>query len=196
MALRKVLHIVNGVERMFFFDPEIDTLAETLRRYGLTGVKVGCNAGQCGSCSVILDGAVVRSCMKKMKDVPGGSVIETIEGLGTAGCLHPLQQAWITYGGVQCGFCSPGFIVSAKALLDGNPSPSREDVRDWFQKHRNICRCTGYRPLVDAVMEAAAVMRGEKTMSDITYKHEENARIYGTASPRPAALGKVLGLTD
>ncbi|MDR3304646.1 MAG: molybdopterin-dependent oxidoreductase [Clostridiales Family XIII bacterium] len=196
MALRKVIHIVNDVERMFFFDPAADTLAETLRRYGLTGVKVGCDAGQCGACSIILNGKVVRSCMKKMKDVAEGSLIETIEGLGTARQLHPLQQAWITYGGVQCGFCSPGFIMSAKALLDENPSPAREDVRDWFQKNRNICRCTGYRPIVDAVMAAAAVLRGEKTMADITYKHEKGARIYNTKFPRPAALGKVLGLTD
>ncbi|MDR3363554.1 MAG: molybdopterin-dependent oxidoreductase [Clostridiales Family XIII bacterium] len=196
MALSKATHIVNGVERMFFFDPELDSLAETLRRYGLTGIKVGCNAGQCGACSIIVNGNVIRSCMKKMKDVAEGSAIETIEGLGTANQLHPLQQAWITYGGVQCGFCSPGFIVSAKALLDSNASPTREEVRDWFFKHRNICRCTGYKPIVDAVMAAAAVLRGEKTMADITYKHEKGARVYGTRYPRPAALGKVLGLTD
>jgi len=196
MALRKAIHIVNGVERMFFFDPGQDTLAETLRRYGLTGIKVGCNAGQCGACSIIVNGAVMRCCMKKMKDVADGSVIETIEGLGTANNLHPLQQAWITYGGVQCGFCSPGFIMSAKALLDKNPSPTREEVREWFFKNRNICRCTGYKPLVDSVMAAAEVIRGEKTMADITYKHEKGAGIYGTKYPRPAALGKVLGLAD
>jgi aldehyde oxidoreductase len=196
MALRQAIHIINGVERQLFFEPASDTLAEVLRRYGLTGVKVGCGAGQCGACSVILNGGVVRACMRKMKDVPERSVIETIEGLGTATNLHPLQQAWITYGGVQCGFCSPGFIMSAKALLDCNDSPTREDVRNWFFKHRNICRCTGYKPLVDAVMEAAAVMRGEKTMDDIVYKHEKGGSIYGTRYPRPAALGKVLGLTD
>jgi aldehyde oxidoreductase len=196
MALKKVMHIVNGVERMFFYDPESDTLAETLRRYGLTGIKVGCNAGQCGACSIIVNGAVTRSCVKKMEDVAEGGAVETIEGLGTANCLHPLQQAWITYGGVQCGFCSPGFIMSAKALLDGNPAPTREDVRDWFFKHRNICRCTGYRPIVDSVMAAAEVLRGEKTMADITYAHEKGSRVYNTRFPRPAALGKVLGLTD
>ncbi|MCL2493027.1 MAG: molybdopterin-dependent oxidoreductase [Clostridiales bacterium] len=196
MALKKAVQLVNGVERTFFYDPELDTLADTLRRYGLTGVKVSCEAGQCGACSVLVDGDVVRSCMKKMKDVPDGCAIETIEGLGTASHLHPLQQAWITYGGVQCGFCSPGFIMSAKGLLAVNPKPTREEVRDWFFKHRNICRCTGYRPIVDAVMAAAAVLRGEKTMEDITYKHEKGARIYGTGYPRPAALGKVLGLAD
>ncbi|MDR3295764.1 MAG: molybdopterin-dependent oxidoreductase [Clostridiales Family XIII bacterium] len=196
MTLRKVEHIVNGVNRMFIFDPEKDTLAETLRRYGLTGIKVGCDAGQCGACSIIVNGDVVRSCMKKMKDVAEHSAIESIEGLGVATHLHPLQQAWITYGGVQCGFCSPGFIMSAKALLDVNPSPTREAVRDWFQKHRNICRCTGYKPIVDSVMAAAAVLRGEKSMEDITYKHERGTRVYNTRYPRPAALGKVLGITD
>ena len=196
MALRKVIHIINGVERTLFIDPETDSLAQAVRRYGLTGVKVGCDVGQCGACSVILNGEVVRSCMKKMKDIADGAVIETIEGLGTSSNLHPLQQAWITYGGVQCGFCSPGFIVSAKGLLDENPAPTREEVRDWFQKHRNICRCTGYKPIVDAVMAAAAVLRGEKTMADITYKHEKGANVYGTKYPRPAALGKVLGITD
>ncbi|MDR1028048.1 MAG: 2Fe-2S iron-sulfur cluster binding domain-containing protein, partial [Clostridiales Family XIII bacterium] len=196
MILRKVMLKVNGVERMFIFDPEKDTLAETLRRYGLTGIKVGCNAGQCGACSIIVDGKVVRSCMKKMSAVKENSEIETIEGLGTAASLHPLQQAWITYGGVQCGFCTPGFIMSAKALLDGNPDPTREEVRDWFQKHRNICRCTGYKPIVDSVMEAAAVLRGEKTMEDITFQAEGIERIYNSKFPRPAALGKVLGVTD
>ena len=196
MALRKVVHIVNGVERMFFFDPETDTLAETLRRYGLTGVKVGCNAGQCGACSVILNGEVVRSCMKKMKDVPEGASLETIEGLGTANALHPLQQAWITYGGVQCGFCTPGFIVSAYVLLQQNPDPTREEVRHWFTVNRNACRCTGWKPIVDSVMAAAKVMRGEATMEDITFKTPADGRIYGTSVPRPAALSKVTGLCD
>ena len=122
----------------------------------------------------------MRSCVKKMKTVEDRSEVITIEGIGTPDNLHPLQQAWITYGGVQCGFCSPGFIVSSKALLDENPSPSREEVRGWFQKHRNICRCTGYKPLVDAVMAAAEVLRGEKTMEDITFKMPDDGKLYGT----------------
>lgn len=196
MALRRILLIVNGVERPFTFDPEKDSLADVLRRYGLTGTKVGCGTGQCGSCSVILNGKVVRSCRKKMRELERFDVVETIEGLGTANHLHPLQQAWITYGGVQCGFCTPGFIMSAKALLDSNPNPTREDVRDWFQKHRNICRCTGYKPLVDAVMAAAAVMRGERAIEDITFRTPEDASVYGSKLPRPAALAKVMGLAD
>jgi aldehyde oxidoreductase len=124
------------------------------------------------------------------------SSITTIEGIGAPGHLHPLQQAWITYGGVQCGFCSPGFIVSAYALLQDNISPTRQEVRDWFKKHRNICRCTGYKPLVDAVMAAAAVLRGEKTVDDITYQTPNDGNYYGSPLPRPAALAKVTGLCD
>lgn len=196
MELNRLFLNINGVNRMVICDPEKDSLAEIVRRMGLTGTKVGCGTGQCGSCSLILNGEVVRSCMKKMKTVPEFSTIITIEGIGTPTALHPLQQAWITYGGVQCGFCSPGFIVSAKALLDKNPSPTREEVRVWFQKHRNLCRCTGYKPLVDAVMAAAKVLRGEATMEDITFKVEPGASIYGTKYPRPTALAKVTGLAD
>jgi aldehyde oxidoreductase len=131
-----------------------------------------------------------------MKNVKENSEITTIEGVGTPQNLHPLQLAWITYGGAQCGFCSPGFIVSAYALLKTNADPTREQVREWFRSHRNICRCTGYKPLVDAVMAAAAVLRGEKTMEDITYKYAEEKDIYGSYRPRPTALAKVCGLAD
>ncbi len=124
------------------------------------------------------------------------SEITTIEGIGTPQHLHPLQQAWITYGGAQCGFCSPGFIVSAYGLLAENASPTREEVRKWFKDHHNICRCTGYKPLVDAVMAAAKVMRGEATMADITYDFEGETEIYGSKHPRPTALAKVTGLAD
>lgn len=196
MSIAKKTLVINGVQRMFLCDPAQDSLAEVLRRMGLTGTKVGCNKGMCGSCSVILNGEVVRSCRKKICNVKDGSSVITIEGLGTAEKLHPLQLAWIVHGGVQCGFCSPGFIVSAKGLLDSNPSPTREDVRAWFQQHRNACRCTGYKPLVDAVMDAAKVLRGEMTMEDLAWKMPPDGRIYGTNIPRPAALSKVLGTCD
>ncbi len=187
---------INGVNRFITCDPEEDTLAVVLRRMGLTGVKVGCGTGVCGACSVILNGEVIRSCTKKMKRVPEFSEILTIEGIGTPQHLHPLQQAWITYGGAQCGFCSPGFIVSAYGLLTENPSPTRQEVRAWFKTHHNICRCTGYKPLVDAVMAAAKVMRGEATITDITYDFEGETEIYGSRHPRPTALAKVTGLAD
>ncbi len=193
--IQKVI-TVNGIERNLFVNAE-DTLSNVLRKQlGLTGVKVGCDQGQCGACSVIMDGKVVRSCVYKMKRVEDGACITTIEGIGTPDNLHPLQQAWVFHGAAQCGFCSPGFIVSAKGLLDINPSPTREEVRDWFQKHKNACRCTGYKPLVDAVMDAAKVMRGEMTMEDIQFKMPADGRIWGSKYPRPTAVPKVTGTLD
>ncbi|MDR2530894.1 MAG: molybdopterin-dependent oxidoreductase [Oscillospiraceae bacterium] len=196
MQLKRISLTINGVERFVVCDPENDSLATALRRHGLTGVKVGCGTGVCGACSVILNGKVVRTCNLKVKNVPEFSDIITIEGVGSARNLHPLQQAWITYGGVQCGFCSPGFIVSAYGLLQENAAPTREQVREWFRAHRNVCRCTGYKPLVDAVRAAAAVMRGEKSLADITYKHESNADYYGSKLPRPTAVAKSTGTAD
>ncbi|HHY61240.1 MAG TPA: 2Fe-2S iron-sulfur cluster binding domain-containing protein, partial [Clostridia bacterium] len=194
--LKRIVLNINGVDRPVICDPENDSLAVVLRRLGLTGTKIGCGAGVCGACSVILDGKVIRSCARKMKNVPEFSKIITIEGIGTPQHLHPLQQAMITYGGVQCGFCTPGFIVSAYALLQENPNPTREEVREWFRQHRNVCRCTGYKPIVDAVMAAAKVLRGEATMEDITYDESKETDIYGSRRPRPTALAKVCGLAD
>jgi aldehyde oxidoreductase len=187
---------VNGLPRKVVVDPEA-SLAEVIRdQLRLTGTKVGCGEGQCGSCSVILDGRVVRSCVTKMKKVPEGAQIQTIEGVGTPDNLHPLQLSWTVHGGSQCGFCSPGFIVSAKALLGENPDPTRGEVRDWFQKHRNTCRCTGYKPLVDAVMDAARVIRGEMTNQELAFKLPADGRIWGSNYPRPTAVAKVTGTLD
>lgn len=194
--LKRIMLNINGVDRPVLCDPENDSLAVVLRRMGLTGTKIGCGSGVCGACSVILDGKVIRSCARKMKNVPEFSKIITIEGIGTPQHLHPIQQAMITYGGVQCGFCSPGFIVSAYALLMENNNPTREEVREWFRQHRNVCRCTGYKPIVDAVMAAAKVLRGEATMEDITYDASKEKDIYGSRRPRPTALAKVCGLAD
>jgi len=196
MKLRKMTLNINGVDRMVVCNPEKDTLADVLRRMGLTGTKVGCGTGVCGACSVILDGKVVRSCVRKISTVKDFSKIITIEGIGTPTNPHPLQVAWMNYGAVQCGFCTPGFIVSAYALLMENNNPTREEVRDWFQKHRNVCRCTGYKQIVDAVMAAAKVVRGEATIEDITYKLPEDKEYYGKPLVRPAALAKVCGLAD
>lgn len=194
--VQKKTLLINGVKRDALCRPSEDSLADAVRRMGLTGTKVGCGSGQCGSCSVILNGRLVRSCVVKMKDVPDGSAVETIEGLGTAEKPHPIQQAFVTHAAVQCGFCSPGFIMSAKALLAENPSPTREEVRGWFTRHLNICRCTGYKPIVDAVMAAAEVLRGERPDSSLPYRIQEGARIYGTGYPKPLALSRVLGTDD
>jgi len=194
--LKKMILNINGADRMFICDPEKDTLATVLRRLGLTGTKIGCGTGVCGACSVILNGKVIRSCTKKIRTVEDYSTVLTIEGIGAPTRLHPLQLAFMHHGAVQCGFCSPGFIVSAYALLQENPSPTREEVRDWFYKHRNICRCTGYKQIVNAVMEAAKVMRGECAPEDIMVKLPENKEYYGLPLVRPAALAKVCGVCD
>ena len=143
--IKKILN-VNGIERAVIADPEA-TLADALRQHlFLTGTKVGCGKGECGACSVIMNGKVIRSCITRIKNIPDSAAVTTIEGVGTPQNLHALQLAWIAYNGAQCGFCTPGFIVSAKALLDENNRPTREETRNWFQKHHNACRCTGYNP--------------------------------------------------
>jgi len=188
--------IINGKPQIVVMDQE-ETLANVLRgQLKLTGTKVGCGEGQCGACNVIVNGKLTRSCVTKMKRVADGAEIFTIEGLGQPGNLHPLQLAWMVHGAAQCGFCSPGFIVSAKALLDVNANPTREEVREWFQKNRNACRCTGYKPLVDAVMDAAKVLQGKLKMSDLAYKLPADGRIWGTNFPRPSAEAKVTGTCD
>ena len=192
MALKKMMLTINGAERMVVCDTN-DSLADVIRGLGLTGTKVGCRIGVCGICSVLLDGKLIRSCTKKMKTVKDHSEILTIEGIGTPNHMHPLQKAWIKYGGVQCGFCSPGFIVSSYALLKENPDPTREEVREWFRKNHNACRCTGYKPIVDSVMAAAKVMRGEMDESELGYKMPEDGHVYGTDYPRPSGVAKVTG---
>ena len=130
MKFKKMTLTINGAERMFICDPSEDSLATVIRRLGLTGTKIGCGTGVCGACSVILNGKVIRACMKKISAVEEYSTVTTVEGIGTPNHLHPLQVAWMNYGGVQCGFCTPGFIVSAYGLLSENPNPSREEVRN------------------------------------------------------------------
>ena len=192
---RKILK-VNGVARSLVVEPE-KSLADVLRQQMLlTGCKKGCGQGQCGCCSIIMNGKLVRSCIVKMKTVQDYAEISTIEGLGTEDNLHPLQVSWMAHGGAQCGFCSPGFIMSAKVLLDTNLNPSREDVRDWFQKNRNACRCTGYKPLVDAVMDAAKVLRGEMKKEALLFKPGKNGSIMGSTYQRPSAIAKVTGTWD
>lgn len=187
--------IVNGVTRQVLVE-ENETLASFLReRLLLTGCKIGCGQGHCGACNVIVDGKVTRSCITKLSRLPDNAEITTIEGIGTLRDMHPLQVAWMAHGCAQCGFCSPGFIMTSKVLLDNNPNPTREEVRDWFQQNRNLCRCTGYKPLVDAVMDAARVIRGEITKEDLVFKPTGDS-IVGTSYIRPSAAQKVTGSWD
>jgi carbon-monoxide dehydrogenase small subunit len=147
---------INGEDRSVLIDTR-DTLLALLRdRLGLTGTKEGCGNGNCGTCTVLMDGAPINACLVLAVEVPGRA-ITTIEGLSAGGALHPLQQALVEHGGTQCGFCTPGIVLSAKALLDANPSPSEAQIRHAIAG--NLCRCTGYGKIVDAIA-AVAVARG------------------------------------
>ena len=147
---------INGEEIEFLCEPRqslLEVLRETL---GLTGAKEGCNNGNCGACNVILDGALVNSCLVLAVEVNGRN-LTTIEGIATSEGLHPLQEKFIAHAALQCGFCTPGFIVASKVLLDQNPNPGESDVREWLSG--NLCRCTGYDRIVRAVMDAAQVLQ-------------------------------------
>lgn len=148
---------ING--RDYTFDVgEKETLLTVLRdRLELTGAKPGCETGDCGACKVIIDGKAENSCMKFAKKL-GGAKIETIENLSSPIKLHPIQEAFIEVGAVQCGYCTPGMVMSSKALLDSNPNPSDDEIRVAIDD--NICRCTGYVKIVDAVKLAAERMNG------------------------------------
>ena len=150
----RVQATINGEDVEFLCEPRqslLEVLRETL---GLTGAKEGCNNGNCGACNVILDGALVNSCLVLAVEINGRNVT-TIEGIATPQGLHPLQEKFIAHAALQCGFCTPGFIVASKALLDQNPNPSENEVRQWLAG--NLCRCTGYDRIVRAVLDAAQV---------------------------------------
>ncbi|GFN36787.1 (2Fe-2S)-binding protein [Tepidimicrobium xylanilyticum] len=150
----KIDLVVNGVEHSLEVREDmrlIDLLREEL---GLTGVKEGCSEGECGACTVIMDGKTVNSCLVMAFQAHGSNII-TIEGLEEEGKLHPLQKAFIEVGAVQCGFCTPGMILSAKALLDKNPDPTEEEIREGISG--NLCRCTGYNKIVEAINRAKGV---------------------------------------
>ncbi|SDL22178.1 molybdopterin-dependent oxidoreductase [Halarsenatibacter silvermanii] len=154
--------VING-ETIKIAEGDDRTLLEFLRREkGLMGTKDGCHEGHCGTCTVIVDGRARKSCLVSVRDLDGAE-IETIEGLAGEGKLHPIQRAFLEEGAVQCGFCTPGMIMSAKALLDENPDPSREEIKKAL--NQNICRCTGYSKIIAAVSRAAAVLRGETKFS-------------------------------
>lgn len=142
---------INGREERLDVPPH-KTLLEVLRDdLNLTGTKCGCEDGSCGTCTVLLNGSAVRSCLLLATEVEGCEVI-TIEGLSDGERMHPVQEAFVNYGAVQCGFCSPGMIVTAEALLRSNPSPTEADVRKAISG--NLCRCTGYTKIVEAVIAA------------------------------------------
>jgi carbon-monoxide dehydrogenase small subunit len=126
---------------------------------GLTGTKEGCSVGVCGACTVLMDGVLVSSCLT-LAVLADGKEITTVEGLAQNGKLHPVQQAFIDYGGFQCGICTPGMVVAAKALLDQNPQPSDDDIKDWMMG--NLCRCTGYYKIIESIRGAAARMQTER----------------------------------
>jgi aerobic carbon-monoxide dehydrogenase small subunit len=157
MAKYHVTATINGDAVEYLCDPE-QTLLDVLRdELDLTGSKEGCASGDCGACSVLLDGRLVCACLVLGAEVQGRSV-ETIEGMADGATLHPLQQKFLEHAALQCGVCTPGFLVAAKALLERNPDPSETEVRYWLAG--NLCRCTGYDKIVRAVLDTAAEMRG------------------------------------
>ena len=194
--MEKKILTINGIRQVVIHHPDA-MLADVLRnQVHILGVKKGCGQGHCGACSVILNGKLTLSCIVKMDRVPDEATILTVEGIGAPGRLHPIQTSFKYHGVAQCGFCTPGFVISSFALLLENPKPSRQEIRDWFTKHHNVCRCNGYRPYVDAVMDAAAVLRGEKSLNEITYKEPANNKVWGTNRPRPSEEAKVTGTWD
>jgi carbon-monoxide dehydrogenase small subunit len=157
MAKYHVTATVNGDAVEYLCEPE-QTLLDVLRdELDMTGSKEGCASGDCGACSVLLDGRLVCACLVLGAEMQGRAV-ETIEGMANGAELHPLQQKFLDHAALQCGVCTPGFLVAAKALLDRNPDPSETEVRYWLAG--NLCRCTGYDKIVRAVLDTAAEMRG------------------------------------
>ena len=151
-----VQSIINGEHTDFLCEPR-QSLLEVLRDVvGLTGTKEGCNDGNCGACTVEFDGRIVTSCLVLGVEAEGKEV-NTIEGVAEGSELHPVQQAFLENAALQCGICTPGFIVASKALLEHNPDPSEHEIRFWLAN--NLCRCTGYDKIVRAVQDAAATMQ-------------------------------------
>jgi carbon-monoxide dehydrogenase small subunit len=158
MAKIHITTTINGAPTEFLCDPDqslLDVLRDTL---GLTGSKEGCGSGDCGACSVILDGRLVCACLVLAPEAEGAA-IGTIEGMAQGDQFHPLQKKFIELGALQCGICTPGFLIASRALLEKNPNPTETEVRYWLAG--NLCRCTGYDKIVTAVMDVAAEMRAE-----------------------------------
>ena len=146
---------VNGINYQVEVEPW-RTLVEVLREtLGLTGTKKSCNEGECGACTVMMEGRPVASCLVLAMDAQGKEIV-TIEGLSEGERLHPIQEAFLKHGAIQCGFCTPGMVISAKALLDQNPKPTVTEVRKAISG--NLCRCTGYQHIVDSIMAASKMI--------------------------------------
>jgi carbon-monoxide dehydrogenase small subunit len=161
MSKQAINAVVNG-EPVTFLAAPTQTLLDALRdELGLTGTKEGCGSGDCGACSVRVDGRLVCSCLVLAPEAEG-KTIETVEGLATNGKLHPVQQQFLEQAALQCGYCTPGFLVAAKDLLERNPNPTETEIR--FALAGNLCRCTGYDKIVRAVQAAAAQMRNPSAM--------------------------------
>jgi len=157
MAKQYVNTTVNGDQMEVLCDPT-QTLLDVLRdELDMTGTKEGCGTGDCGACSVMLDDVLVCSCLVLGIEANGKSV-ETIEGMAKGEDLHPLQRKFIDHVALQCGICTPGLLIASKALLEENPDPTEEEIRYWLAG--NLCRCTGYHKIIEAVQDAAAEMRG------------------------------------
>ncbi len=159
MSKHHVSTTINGEPVEFLCETQ-QTLLDTLRDVlGLTGSKEGCASGDCGACSVIVDGRLMCSCLMLGVEAEGKS-ITTVEGIADGDHLHPVQQKFLEHAALQCGFCTPGFIVATKALLDANPNPTETEARYWLAG--NLCRCTGYEKILDAVQDAAAELRSAR----------------------------------
>lgn len=160
MSKLQVSTTVNGDPQQFLCDPGTTLLDALREELMLIGSKEGCGSGDCGACTVMLDDKMVCSCLVLAAEAEGRQ-IGTIEGVAEGSVLHPIQRKFLEHAALQCGFCTPGFIVAAKALLDKEPDPSETEVRYWLAG--NLCRCTGYDKIVRAVMDAAAELRQERT---------------------------------
>jgi len=163
MTKQLITLTINGERAEVAVEPRWTLLEMVREGLRFTGAKEGCGTGDCGACSMIVDGRLVTSCLMLAAQADGRNVV-SIEGLATNGTLHPVQQAFIDTGGVQCGFCTPGMIMAAKSLLDHNPSPSLEDVREGLAG--NLCRCTGYAKIYEAVMRAAERQERDKVVRE------------------------------
>jgi aldehyde oxidoreductase len=189
--VKNVTLTVNGIKRKVEASPELALIDLLREKLDLTGTKQSCDRkGQCGACTVIVDGKAVRSCLKKVVDMDGADVI-TVEGLGTPDNPHLIQEAFVLAGAIQCGYCTPGMIMAAKALLDQNPNPDTAAIKKALA--RNLCRCTGYVKIIDAIKLAGKFIRKETTPAKEKAKINKKKMI-GESHPRPSSMIKACGL--